>query len=362
MFDSIKINNFKAFSELKIKNLKQFNLFVGRNESGKTSILEAIFLLINPNNPKLPVKINFFRELTNINSKFFKVLFNKEKVNRNIVLEAKLVNPNEERKLSISCIEKVGEVLPKEINKQNENIAFQFIKEGEAERISEILNIKMLYEHTSNDGIRRKYYPEIIRNNGNYSFLGDKNYKEKLNGVFVQDIGILPNIVPKLDEIIMKKKKKEIIKVLKRIEPLIEDLELGKDNTVNCDIKGFKELVPINILGRGIIKILSIVATIICNEDGVVLIDEIDNGLHFRSQEILWSTIFKIADELNVQIIATTHSYDCLRMYSKQYNKFSPDKDNLRLFRIEKTDEYHEIIAYNHERLTSSTDFEMEVR
>lgn len=362
MFDIIEIKNFKALNKLKIKNLKQFNLFVGRNESGKTSVLEAIFLLINPNNPGLLIKINLFRELTNINSKFFKVLFSKEKINQNIVLQAKLVNPNEKRKLSISSVEKVGEVLTKEINRKNDNLPFQFNKEGESERISEKFNIRMLYEHTSNDGNTRKYNPEIIRDNGNFNFLPDKKYKEELNGVFVQDTGIMNNIYNRLDKIILKKKKKEIIKVLKRIEPLIEGIELGSSNTVYCDIKGFKELVPINILGRGIIKILYIVTTIISSEDGVVLIDEIENGLHYRSQEILWSTIFKLASELNVQIIATTHSYDCLRMYNKQYNSFSPDKDNLRLFRLEKTDDYHEIIAYDNERITSSMDFEMEIR
>jgi len=362
MFDSIEIKNFKGLNKLKIENLKQFNLFVGRNESGKTSILEAIFLLINPNNPRLPININFFRELTNIDSKFFKVLFNKENINKNIVLKAKLINPNERRTLSISSLEKVGEVLMKEVDKKNENIAFQFNKEGESERISEIFNIKMLYNHINDNGIVRKYNPEITRDNGNFNFLPDKAYKEKLKGVFVKDTGMMNNIFNRLDRIIVKKKKKEIIKVLKRIEPLIEDIGLGSGNTVYCDIKGFKELVPINILGMGIIKILYIVTSIVCTEDGIVLIDEIENGLHYRSQEVLWSTIFKIAHELNVQIIATTHSYDCLRMYNKQYNKFSPEKDDLRLFRIEKTNEHHEIIAYNNERLTSSMDFEVEVR
>jgi len=362
MFDSIEINNFKGFNNLKIKNLKQFNLFVGKNESGKTTVLEAIFLLINPNNPKLPMNINIFRELYNINSLFFKILFYKEKVNQNIVLNAKLINPNEKRKLTISAVEKNVDVLIKETDIKNENRMFLYSKEDESQRMSEISTIKLLYEYITENGNVEKYYPQILRDDGNYKVLHDEKYKEKLNGIFHQDSAIITNMVPRLAQVIMEKKKKEVIKVLKKIEPLLIDLELGINNTVNCDIEGFKELVPINILGKGLIKILSIIVAILYSKNGILLIDEIGDGLHFHSQEILWSTIFKIAHELNVQIIATTHSYDCLRMYNKQYNKFAPDEDNLRLFRIEKVNEHHEIIAYNHEKLTSSMDFDMEVR
>ncbi|MDR0835057.1 MAG: AAA family ATPase, partial [Tannerella sp.] len=61
--DSIKIENFRGFDSLEIEGLSKINLFVGKNNSGKTSILEALFLLLGMSNPTLPSNINRIRGL-----------------------------------------------------------------------------------------------------------------------------------------------------------------------------------------------------------------------------------------------------------------------------------------------------------
>ena len=73
----IEINNFRGFSHLDIDGLNQINLFIGKNNSGKSSILEAIFLLIGMSNPALPDNINKIRGLNIKNAEDFKYIFHK---------------------------------------------------------------------------------------------------------------------------------------------------------------------------------------------------------------------------------------------------------------------------------------------
>ena len=48
---SVRIQNFRAFSDFKVEGLARLNLLIGRNGSGKTTLLEALFLLLGAHNP-----------------------------------------------------------------------------------------------------------------------------------------------------------------------------------------------------------------------------------------------------------------------------------------------------------------------
>src|SRR5947207_1390600 len=66
MYSTLTIRNFRCFEELKIEGLKQINLITGINDVGKTSCLEALFLLIGGFNPGLPLRVNALRGLNTI--------------------------------------------------------------------------------------------------------------------------------------------------------------------------------------------------------------------------------------------------------------------------------------------------------
>lgn len=53
MIESVEIKNYKVIDYLKVENLTNVNFFVGKNNCGKTSLLEAIFLNLEPNNPQV---------------------------------------------------------------------------------------------------------------------------------------------------------------------------------------------------------------------------------------------------------------------------------------------------------------------
>lgn len=66
---SATITNFKLFSELKIKNFNKLNILVGKNATGKTSLLQAIAIGLLPQNTDEIDDKNFWKYESYINSK-----------------------------------------------------------------------------------------------------------------------------------------------------------------------------------------------------------------------------------------------------------------------------------------------------
>jgi len=142
----------------------------------------------------------------------------------------------------------------------------------------------------------------------------------------------------------------------------LTDMVIGPDNIIFCDIEEYK-MLPINVMGGGINKILSVVLAIKDNKDGVVLIDEIENGLSPSSQEILWQAIFVSAKEFNVQIFATTHSLECIKTLSLTSSQKSVNlKDDIRVYKIERQKEDFRIIKYNKDNIKLAAEKDFDIR
>lgn len=64
-------------------------------------------------------------------------------------------------------------------------------------------------------------------------------------------------------------------------------------------------------------RMLGIALALVNAENGILLIDEIENGLHYSIQTDLWRLIFQVAQRLNIQVFATSHSWDCIESFQK---------------------------------------------
>jgi AAA15 family ATPase/GTPase len=164
-----------------------------------------------------------------------------------------------------------------------------------------------------------------------------------------------------MEGLLVQKKIVSVINVLREIEPLISDIRMGANNMIYIDI-GKDRLFPANIMGDGIRRILAVIAAIADMKNGVLLIDEIDNGFHYTSLITLWKAIFKACKEYNVQLFATTHSYECIEAYANVYAETSPGEDDLRLFRIDRKGNQHKAYSFSAEVLKTGIEKEFEVR
>jgi hypothetical protein len=220
-------------------------------------------------------------------------------------------------------------------------------------RIAEGINFDFVTQEN------KKYHGEFHLKNDKVSIPPD--YKENLMCYYLGSKS--GNVVDdkQIDDLIVRKKIGPIISVLKGIEPAIQNIQMGSRSTIYVDI-GAERLIPINVMGDGMRKILSFLAAVAAMKNGVLLIDEIENGLHYASLSIAWKALFSACKEYNVQIIATTHSYECIEAFSKAYDALEPEGDDIRLFRIEKQGENHKAFASNSKVLKAGIEKEFEVR
>jgi AAA15 family ATPase/GTPase len=359
MFNKIEIKGLRGINNIQIDDIQQVNLLVGKNNSGKTTVLEGIFLLINPGNPELPIKINSFREYSYLDENFWQTIFNKLNFNSNIRIYAESQNPKEIRDLSITPVSEIikSSNLPDIIKKENIDIRNSY--SGATPSID---GLSINFSITTNNK-KRKYNSRITVRGPSIEGKMPKDYNEKLTGLYVRPYINFSELARIFSNVQVKKGINRVVRILKRIEPAIEGLSLGSNGIVYCDI-GLDQLMPINVMGGGILKILFVILAISDTGSGILLIDEIENGLHYSSQEILWDAIFESAKEFKTQIFASSHSMECIKAFSNSYSKFkiNEDDDNIRLFRIEKKNDESSVMSFSHKILQTSLESEWEVR
>ncbi len=359
MFKSIEFDNFRGFKKLFIDNFQQYNIFVGNNNCGKTSILEGIFLLTNPANLRLPININYFRSISSFNETFWKVYFNDLDQNSQIVLKGLFANPEETRTLTIRP--NVGSSLDSAGDKTFEKdvLPLEQSYSGNREKIN---GLKLRYRYKRGSCKKWKTIDaSLITQESGLKMERPTDYSECREGVYNNPGLSLSDIAPRLDQLQVAKRKDVLVKVLKEIEPSLIDLSLGSDNVVYCDI-GLSRLVPINILGDGFCRILSIVLSISTSNGGVVLIDELEDGLHYSSLKVVWEAIIAAAKEYNAQLFITTHSFECIAALIEVIERKKVRKGAFRLFRIEKGEHATDIVKFDYKSLKAAVESNWEVR
>lgn len=107
----------------------------------------------------------------------------------------------------------------------------------------------------------------------------------------------------------------ELLSYLRIIESRLRSISvipMAGQSVIYGDIS-LKRKIPISQMGEGINKLISILAAILSQPNGIILIDEIENGIHYSLLPKLWDIIFMAAKRHNSQIFITTHSNDVLK-------------------------------------------------
>lgn len=323
----LRVKNFRGIRTATIENLNKINVIVGKNNSGKSSALESIFLLIGISNPELILRIDQYRSLLHNEENDFRYVFYNLNYQNIPELETDLHFEETSRKLVIK---------PTSTSLKGDSMEISFI--GETDRISDsasspsIANINSLV--LEGEIKRRHSQRKLTRSSISFERTSDgklgfnikptKDYKEDLFGIYLNNQTTLIGTHKRIESLIVEKKKAFILDNLKLIDSSIQDIMIGSNRIIYFDI-GAERLIPSNLLGDGINKILSIIAALNELKNGILLIDEIDNGLHYSTLSILWKLVFQIAIENNNQLFITTHNYDVLK-YLVDFIQSSPDK------------------------------------
>ena len=164
-------------------------------------------------------------------------------------------------------------------------------------------------------------------------------------------------------ELAQRKVESHVVKAAGQVDRRVTELKvlkLGEAPMLHVDIGG-KELLPLALMGDGFERLIGILTVIFATRGGVVLIDEIENGLHYTAQRELWRAIRDATQEAGVQVFATTHSYECIRIAHEVFAEQDPYR--LRLHRLD-SDEQNgaKAVTYDRDALEASIDLAWEVR
>lgn len=272
MLQSIEIENFRCFEKTSISGFEQINLITGKNNSGKTALLEALYLMLTTDSKSLT-------EATRLSEKD---------------------------------------------NEREKNLYFNQNDRKEIEIISYFPGEKgIIYQFNHSNS--RNLFDKMIRN-GDGSRSMSNNYNIELFTTFIFDKDRqLPSgqeLTYLLDSIDKKGDKFRILEALKIIdENLIDIRTFASFQGVLYLLKnGFSEYQPSFYLGDAVQKIVRYVINILSNFPdknalNVLLIDEIENGIHYTAQAEVWRMLMKLCKHYNIQLFATTHSLEMIKAF-----------------------------------------------
>jgi len=351
MYKYIRIENFRGLDKIEFSPAR-FNLFVGGNNSCKTTLLESIFIMTGPANPYLPVSTNRFRELLSTGERSWVLFFNRLDHHANIKLTGEF-SPGELQEVQMKIEPLIESLIPNLSNPEYNKI-------GDSLAMDRVNGLKTQCKITTRD--KEEKFTTSIKTDGNeFKIIAPKHFQLFPKGTFISAKHGISDNAHRFSNIKIRKQEKEIIEIIRKIEPEINDLSIGSDNVLYCDT-GFKELVPVNVAGEGINRLLSIIMAIYEASNGIILIDEVENGFHYSALEHLWQAIFNAGQKFDVQVFATTHSFENIKAYSAVSEKFPRLGNDLKLFRLEKEKRKINIIDIESNMIKTTIENDLEVR
>jgi len=322
MLESLYIRNYRIFKEFTIENLGRINLIVGKNNSGKSCLLEALYIYAQKaSQPVLRsiiknrgeewevMKSNRSSQQIEADSPY-RHLFNGYKLYGAFTdpIEIGPLNNREERiKLHVS--------------------AYQTIDTEEGRRFTKIENVELIKDELDDAELvieleNKNNFQRVTFLNRDYRVQNPLGVKKHSNGIKT-NAQLIPshhfdsqqasalwdniNIHPEL--------RNEVFKGLRLIDDNIQEIvKIGdsKDATFILIYRNREERLPLKSMGEGITHLFHIILGLVNSRNGILLIDEFENGLHFEVQQKIWELIYDLSDLLNVQIYATTHSRDTI--------------------------------------------------
>lgn len=339
MMRSLKIENFRCFKTFELQQLGKLNLLVGTNNSGKTSILEAVQLLNSQ------FDLESFREVMIGRGEY--TLSNEQGVGQELDIRH-LFYGHEIAKGSTFSIfgdnSRSGERITASVEYSKEQLSlFQELREFDSLR-SFALVLEWLGRSTERiefplspqEGLPLGYIRRIRRDFNNLS----------PRTQFVTSSSLTSNkMVELFDQVVLTPEESLITEALQTIEPNIERIasigaekyrHKGSRSGFAVKLADGDQRIPIGSMGDGIWRILGLTLAIVNARNGVLLVDEIDTGLHFSAMSDMWKLIWKTAKRLNVQVFATTHNSDCWTSLAAIASDESPSEEGITIQRIEK--------------------------
>lgn len=344
MFNKIEIERFRGIKYASIEGFKQINLFFGKNNCGKSSLLESLFLASGISNPLLPIHVNFMRGYSKARLSDLKLDF--YHLDSTQPIHIRMEN-EEKRDLRINLFE------------QNQNNVS--LNADDATILSNVEEGKygLKFDFKINDKPFESQLRFDSADSTDATRIVPEQYVESLRCTYLSPKYDFNASIQGLRHILQNKDEHFIVEGLQLIEPRVKDF-IFTDKEMLVDV-GFEKRIPVNMMGDGARKIVSLLTAIYDCKDGALLVDEISNGFHYSVMCNLWKVLINAAIRNNTQLFITTHDTDSIKgLRDAALNKFD---HIVAAFKLLKTSD-DELKAYHYSlaSLDYSINQEIEVR
>ncbi len=348
MLTRLHIQNYRGIRDLTLESLARLTLLVGENGAGKTSVLEAIALLGSAGRPGAVAPIAATRGpegrvpgAENLRDFVWLPMFRGLDATSPIVVTAK--DGLDASSLTIR-MEAAEETTISELRRDG-----PFVAAVEETLFFEYTRGAEVFESRALLGADERMHAQQPRDlpAPRFTFLPPGS------GLASQD-------AMKLGALRHEKRSDFLLDALSGLDSRIRSVEENSSSgapAIYCDLEGFPRLMSLSSLGAGLARVARYLIAIASTPGGVVLIDEIENGLHHGALFTAWKAIRSVAERFDAQVFATTHSWECIRAAHDALGV-----EEIHLARIEREEGIARAVQYSDEALGAALEFEMEMR
>ena len=370
MINNLTIENYRAFQKFELNGLSRVNLFVGTNNSGKTSAIETLYLLATNSDPQSLWKIctnrgemrytdpvpgrPIYPELE-INH-----LFCGHKINLASTLRISASNDSPSRIAQLTIVEAKIEDNPQLFMMAASEIPDQTVGPRLAlsvQGISDSFVIPLTQRGTiRHDAIN-------LLTNIRASQPSTNLQSQLINAQYVSNASLTSQELNGMwGSIVLTPDEDRVISALQSLDNNIERIAAIPSPIFNqqqrggfaVKMKNVDQPIPIGSLGDGAWRMLALAIALIRSKNGILLVDEIDTGFHYSVMGNMWKMIAEISRAFNIQVFATTHSYDCIRALA------SLDENEVCIHRIEPQN--GRSVQYSADEIRAAAEHSIEVR
>ncbi|MBL0871003.1 MAG: ATP-binding protein [Phycisphaerales bacterium] len=373
MLTHVDLARYRGFKTYKVRGLSRVNLFVGMNNSGKTALLEGIQFLASGGDPSVLAQSAIRRgevvvrrpdapTLVEIAHFFF---------GHQIEPEADFsitgnngYTPVTVKVISLEDRQSKSEDLPKVPRRVGQ---FAIKIDGGRRRTPE----PRIYPLTR-EGVVQMEDPAPWRFEGYERLLIDR--MSRFQGSPSYFIGTdqvdSVSLALMMDEVAMLGRDSMLADAMRLLDPKLEYARMlsgastlgfrGSKGGVIAKLQGVERPVPLGSLGEGMRRMLTLASALSTTRGGYLFIDEVDTGLHYSVMAKMWELIITTATAYDIQVFASTHSYDCIYGLAKLFRKQPDLKQVFSVQRIEA--ERQDSVAFEPEEILAAIREDIEIR
>ncbi|QOY36490.1 AAA family ATPase [Anaerobacillus isosaccharinicus] len=358
--EELFIKRFRRIKNAKLTNLNEINLLVGNNNSGKTSVLEAVELFLNPASPANIFQVARLRERNAMPSVGRLSLFeciswlfplDNYQSKRDDIEISFLLNGKE-----IEIGMKLEEELYFEARQnslfEENDLDGEIVSSDSSDEEQRIQKVNVRYKDSS----KKEYNKNIFfTEKDRIPFFKDEEKIISSNFVTPIDHRVRSYMVRDLNEVILSGYRPKVINALKYFDNNIVGIELLMPKSSN-NYRSFPipfidhkimGLTPVTMFGDGVRKALTLASALVRCQNGILLIDELETGIHTSVLGEYFSWLVNASKEFNVQIFATTHSLEAIDAVLGATEEIS----KISVYRLEQSEDGNIVKRFSGEKL-----------